>query len=129
MATEGKGNLKQKTKEQEKKSRSYWSKDGQVFFAGGHAWGLYLVEIPSTNGRKCYEAKHVCLGKEEGVLAVLDAEPMPDTLTPVQREVLTKIVDNVGENKRSSRYDDRTQGFSFRKRARRSFRDHYRYSA
>ena len=76
----------------EKEPHSYWSKDGQFFFTGGYGWGVYLQEVEVVDGRKRYDVKHVCLGKEEEVLAILNGEPMPDTLTEIQREVLTKIV-------------------------------------
>jgi len=117
----------QAAKKEEQQKRSYWSKDGQVFFTGGYGWGLRLAETASTDGRRCYDVKHVCLGKEEDVLAMLDDEPVPDTLPRVQREILTKMLESVRKNKRSSRHNDRTQRFSFRERAGRGFRGNYRY--
>ena len=109
------------------RKRSHWSEDGQIFFTGGYGWGLRLVETAPTDGRRCYEAKNVCLGKEEEILAVLDDKPMPGTLTAVQRAVLTKILESVGRNRRSSRHDDRIERFSFRERTGRGFRGNYRY--
>jgi hypothetical protein len=127
MVAEAEEKPQQAANKEEKQKRSYWSKE--VFFTGGYGWGLHLVKTATNDGRRCYDVKHVCLGKEEDVLAMLDDEPMLNTLTPVQREILTKIVDNVGENTRTSKYNDRTERFSFRKRTSRGLRGSYRYSA
>lgn len=127
MVVEVEAEPQQAAKKKEQQRRSYWSNDGQVFFIGGYGWGLHLVEMLPNHGQRSYEVKHVCLGKEQEVLALLNREPMPDTLASIQREIMTKILDNIKINKRSGRHDDRTQGFSFRKGTRRSFRGDHRY--
>ena len=127
MVVEVEEEPQQAAKKKEQQKRSYWSQDGQVFFTGRYGWGLHLVEMLPNRGQRSYEVKHVCLGREEEVLAILDGESIPNTLTPVQKEVLTKIVDNMENNKRSGRHNDRTEGFSFRKGTRRSFRGDYRH--
>jgi len=103
MAIEGEENLKQQPKEGGKKTRSFWSGDGQVFFTDGYGWGLHLVDVPSGDGRGRYEVKHISLGKEEDVLAVLNGAPITDALAPVQREVLARIVGNREEGSKNGR--------------------------
>ena len=99
----------QVAKKKERARRSYWSNDEQVFFTGGYSWGLRLVEVATKDGRRCFKVEHICLGREEEVLAVLDGKPMSDTLTPIQRSVMTKIVESMGRNGRSSKYDGRIE--------------------
>jgi hypothetical protein len=57
---------------------------GEVFFAGGKAWGVDE------------ELRTICLGKEEDILPVLKGEkPIPDSATPSQRKVLAQILEDM----------------------------------
>ncbi len=53
------------------KKPSYRSEYGHVFFLDGWSWGIDLVETKPVDGRRQWEVKKVCLGKEEDILLAL----------------------------------------------------------
>ena len=58
-----------------------WSKDGQVFFTGGKGYAI------SPTGET------ICVGKEDDINRLFDTGEMNQDLSPIQKKVLSNILD------------------------------------
>lgn len=82
----------------------YWI--GEVFFNGGKAWATDLVEMQDTpDGRKQWDAKPICLGREADILPILkQGKSIPADMDERRKAVLEGIIER-GEHVRIDRSD------------------------
>ena len=67
----------------------------EVCFHGGRAWAVELVEIePMPDGKRRWDARALCLGKEADILPILRGKaPVPDNMHARRKAVLEGILE------------------------------------
>ena len=65
----------------ERETKDYWSECGQIFFTGGHGYGLTS------------QLRTICLGKEEDIKKFLETGELNGKLNPMQKQVLGGILE------------------------------------
>ena len=65
----------------ERETKDYWSECGQIFFTGGHGYGL----TP--------QLRTICLGKEEDIKKFLETGELNGKLNPTRKQVLGGILE------------------------------------
>ena len=78
--------------------------EGEVCLHSGRAWAIELVEIePTPDGRRRWDARALCLGKEGDILPILRGKaPIPEGIHPRRKAVLRGILER-GQNERADR--------------------------
>lgn len=72
--------------------RSYWF--GELFIDQGWTWGTEFVEVEPADGRSCWQARPLCLGREDDIVPILKGQkPLPADLHPRQRALLASILE------------------------------------
>jgi len=53
-------------------SGSYWF--GEVFVDQGWTWSTELIEVDPVDGKRCWQALPLCLGREDDIIPILKGD-------------------------------------------------------
>jgi len=88
----GKGRPRKASQRSEDKRRSYWL--GEVFIDQGWGWGTELIETEPVDGRRCWQALPLCLGREDDIVPILRGQrQIPDDMHQRRRALLESILE------------------------------------